>query len=114
MNIRLKILIFLLFILNFTSMFSQEKIRVQLKWKHQFQFAGYYTALHKGFYEEEGLNVIINEASNNMNMTEEILSNNAQFGIGTSELILDFAKNKPIVVLGVIFQHSPLGIMSLN
>lgn len=49
-----------------------------------------------------------------MNMIEEVLSNNSQFGIGTSELILDFAKDKPIVVLGVIFQHSPLGIMSLN
>lgn len=49
-----------------------------------------------------------------MNVVEEILSNNAQFGVGTNELILDFAKNKPLKILGVIFQHSPLALISLN
>lgn len=98
-----------------SSLYAKDKsLTLQLKWKHQFQFAGYYASLHKGYYKEEGLDVIIKEASNHTNMIEEVLSNNAQFGIGTSELILDFAKNKPIVVLGVIFQHSPLAIMSLN
>lgn len=109
----LKIII-ISFILLSSLYGNKKELTLQLKWKHQFQFAGYYAALHKGYYKEEGLDVIIKEASNNMNMIEEVLSNNAQFGVGTSELILDFAKDKPIVVLGVIFQHSPLGIMSLN
>ncbi len=112
MNILKISIIFFVFL---SSLYGNKKeLTLQLKWKHQFQFAGYYAALHKGYYKEEGLDVIIKEASNNMNMIDEVLSNNAQFGVGTSELILDFAKNKPIVVLGVIFQHSPLGIMSLN
>jgi len=34
-----------------------EKVRLQLKWYHQFQFAGYYAAQAKGFYTEEGLDV---------------------------------------------------------
>jgi hypothetical protein len=25
-------------------------VRLQLKWRHQFQFAGFYTALEKGYY----------------------------------------------------------------
>ncbi|MDQ6969004.1 MAG: ABC transporter substrate-binding protein, partial [Mariprofundus sp.] len=32
-------------------------IHVQLKWQHQFQFAGFYAALEKGFYADEGLEV---------------------------------------------------------
>jgi diguanylate cyclase (GGDEF)-like protein/PAS domain S-box-containing protein len=108
--------IILIFFIAFSSLFANTKeIKLQLKWKHQFQFAGYYAALHKGFYKEAGLDkVVIQEASYHMNMTQEILSNNAHFGVGTSGLVLDFANKKPIVVLGVIFQHSPLAIMTLK
>jgi len=34
-------------------------VKLQLKWVTQAQFAGYYVALEKGFYEEEALNVTI-------------------------------------------------------
>src|SRR5262245_50887028 len=36
-----------------------EKVSLQLKWLHQFQFAGYYVALEKGFYRDAGLDVEI-------------------------------------------------------
>ncbi len=36
-----------------------EDVTPQLKWVTQAQFAGYYVAQAKGFYEEEGLNVTI-------------------------------------------------------
>ncbi len=39
-----------------------ENVTLQLKWKHQFQFAGYYAALEKGFYRQAGLDVKIIEA----------------------------------------------------
>ncbi|MFN3824117.1 MAG: ABC transporter substrate-binding protein [Pseudorhodobacter sp.] len=38
---------------------SAEDVTLQLKWVTQAQFAGYYVAQEKGFYEEEGLNVTI-------------------------------------------------------
>ena len=38
---------------------SAEDVTLQLKWVTQAQFAGYYVALDKGFYEEEGLTVTI-------------------------------------------------------
>lgn len=103
------------FLLLTSALFGTTKeVTLQLKWKHQFQFAGYYAALHKGYYKNVGLDVNIKEASYDMNMTQEILSNNAQFGVGTSGLVLDFANKKPLVVLGVVFQHSPLAIMTLK
>ncbi|HXS29804.1 MAG TPA: ABC transporter substrate-binding protein, partial [Steroidobacteraceae bacterium] len=36
-----------------------DKATLQLKWHHQFQFAGYYAAVEKGFYREAGLDVTI-------------------------------------------------------
>ncbi|MES2916943.1 MAG: ABC transporter substrate-binding protein [Pseudomonadota bacterium] len=38
---------------------SAQEVKLQLKWVTQAQFAGYYVAQAKGFYEEEGLNVTI-------------------------------------------------------
>jgi NitT/TauT family transport system substrate-binding protein len=38
---------------------SAQDVKLQLKWVTQAQFAGYYVAQAKGFYEEEGLNVTI-------------------------------------------------------
>ncbi|MBH0237564.1 ABC transporter substrate-binding protein [Methylobrevis albus] len=39
--------------------FSADSVTLQLKWVTQAQFAGYYVAKDKGFYEEEGLDVTI-------------------------------------------------------
>ena len=36
---------------------ADEHLIVQLPWQHQFQFAGYYAALAKGFYRDAGLRV---------------------------------------------------------
>lgn len=42
---------------------SAEPIHLQLRWHHQFQFAGYYAALEKGYYKDAGLDVIIHEGT---------------------------------------------------
>ena len=36
---------------------QKDKVTLQLMWVTQAQFAGYYAALEKGFYDEEGLDV---------------------------------------------------------
>ena len=41
---------FLLIICFSETVTASEKIVVQLKWVNQFQFAGYYAALEKGFF----------------------------------------------------------------
>ncbi|MBJ6370411.1 ABC transporter substrate-binding protein [Sedimentitalea arenosa] len=38
---------------------AADEVKLQLKWVTQAQFGGYYVALDKGFYEEEGLDVTI-------------------------------------------------------
>ena len=38
---------------------AADKVTLQLKWVTQAQFAGYYVAKEKGYYDEEGLDVDI-------------------------------------------------------
>ena len=84
-----------------------EKVTLQLKWKHQFQFAGYYAAKELGYYREAGLDVNIIEAGPETDPVKEVLADRAQFGVSNSALVLARAQGKPVVALAVIFQHSP-------
>jgi NitT/TauT family transport system substrate-binding protein len=54
-----KLLTGALFALMATGAQAADDVTLQLKWVTQAQFAGYYVAAAKGFYEEEGLNVTI-------------------------------------------------------
>lgn len=90
------------------------EIVLQLKWRHQFQFAGYYIAKEKGFYRREGLKVTIKEAKNQEEVTQSVLNGKAQFGIGTSDLVIARANKKKVVALAAIFQHSPLILLTLK
>ncbi|MBJ6799890.1 ABC transporter substrate-binding protein [Geomonas propionica] len=86
---------------------ANEPVSLQLKWLHHFQFAGYYAALEKGFYREAGLDVTIREGGPDVEVEDEVTSGRADFGVGTSALLLHRAHGDDLVVLGQIFQHSP-------
>jgi signal transduction histidine kinase len=105
---------FLLLFIFFSALpaTALEKVSLQLKWTHQFQFAGYYAAVEKGFYREAGLDVEIREALPEQDTAREVTSGKADFGVGTSNLVLLRAKKEPVVVLGVIYQHSPFILIS--
>ncbi len=89
------------------------QIVLQLAWKHQFQFAGYYAALSKGYYKEAGLDVTLVEGGEGHFAREEVLGGNAQYGVAGSELILHKAEGNPFVVLAPIFQHSPSILLTM-
>ena len=88
-----------------------KKVSLQLKWLHQFQFAGYYAALELGYYRDAGLDVTLIEGKPDQNLIDNVLTGKSEFGVGTSDLLLQKAKGYPVVVLAVIFQHSPIALM---
>jgi diguanylate cyclase (GGDEF)-like protein/PAS domain S-box-containing protein len=47
---------------------------LQLKWKHQFQFAGFYAAIEKGYYRDAGLMVTFREAVQGADPTVAVLN----------------------------------------
>jgi ABC-type nitrate/sulfonate/bicarbonate transport system substrate-binding protein len=105
------VLIFNLLLMSLSSL-ANDKITLQLKWTHQFQFAGYYAAKAQGFYQKAGLDVQILEAEPEISPTDILMSGEANYAVGSSSVLLDRLAGKPIVVLAVIFQHSPYTIIS--
>jgi two-component sensor histidine kinase/ABC-type nitrate/sulfonate/bicarbonate transport system substrate-binding protein len=121
-------LLFLSFFLSATASFADsrghspggaesrklEKVALQLKWRHQFQFAGYYMAKEKGYYRDAGLDVEIREADPSTQFTDEVVSGRAQYGVNNTDLLIDrIRRGKKVVVLSVLFQHSPNVLLSL-
>jgi diguanylate cyclase (GGDEF)-like protein len=86
---------------------AQEAVTLQLKYLHQFEFAGYYAAKELGYYKEAGLDVTILEGVTGFEPEIQVVSGNAEYGVGNSSLLLSHYLGSPIVVIGVIFQHSP-------
>jgi signal transduction histidine kinase len=85
-----------------------DRVTLQLKWKHQFQFAGYYAAIAQGYYRQAGLEVKLQEPEPGLDPTEAVLEGRAQYGVGNSDLLIFRSQGKPVVLLAAIFQHSPL------
>ncbi len=103
---------FFFFICWFAAAANTDTVTVQLKWKHQFQFAGYYAAHLKGFYKSENLYVKLKENHTNINLVDELISKRANFAVAGSDILLEYIKNRPVVALGAIYQHSPYVILS--
>jgi PAS domain S-box/diguanylate cyclase (GGDEF) domain len=89
------------------NVYATEIVDLQLRWHHQFQFAGYYAALEKGFYKEEGLDVRIHAGDPAHQPVPEVLAGHAQYAEGNSEILYQRLLGKPLVALAAIFQHSP-------
>ena len=113
-SVRLAICILLLGILHLPVQAANETVRLQLKWQHQFQFAGYYAAKEMGYYRDAGLDVEIIPSQPGSDPVQSVLQGRAEFGVGSTELLLLREKGLPLVVLAVIFQHSPLVLMTLK
>ena len=91
--------------------FALEKVSVQLNWKHQFQFAGYYAAIDQGYFREAGFDVTLRELAEGQDPVAAVLDGTAAYGVAASELALHRAQGKPVVALAVIVQHSPLVLL---
>ena len=69
-------------------------VKLQLKWKHQFQFAGYYAAIEKGFYEEAGIHIEFLLPNGHTNPIDVVDKGKADFGITGAGILLSRSKNQ--------------------
>ena len=110
------LLIFLILFLNnflFASTTNNlEKVTLQLEWKHQFEFAGFYAAIEQGYYKDVGLELEIKEFKEGINITDEVLNGNATFGISSSALILEKLNKKPVVLVASYFKQNALALVT--
>jgi diguanylate cyclase (GGDEF)-like protein/PAS domain S-box-containing protein len=121
-----EILLILLLLLAFPGLLLAEQggdrdpasgltpITLQLKWKHQFQFAGYYAALEKGFYRDAGFDVQIREHQGQHSPIQTLLRGEADFAVSGADVVIHRAMGDPVVALATIYQHSPYGFLVLS
>lgn len=83
------------------------RVRVQLKWRHQFQFAGFYAAIEQGFYRDAGLAVELIEYSPGITPIDQLIGSRVDFAVADTGALIYRATGVPLVALAAIFQHSP-------
>jgi len=90
------------------------KLVLQLGGPVQFEYAGYFAALWKGFYKEAGLAVEIRPGSAPgqaaIDPAHEIAEGHAQFGTGSMQLVVRTGQGLPLLLLAPIFQASGAAI----
>jgi len=92
-----------------TAANAADALTLQLKWVTQAQFAGYYVAKAKGFYDAEGLDVTIKAGGPDVNPSQVIAG-------GGADVVVDWMpsalatreKGVPLVNIAQVFQKSGL------
>ena len=83
------------------------KITLQLQWDTQSQFAGYYAAVDKGFYKDEGLEVTIKEGAVDIVPQQVLASGQADFAVSwVPKALVSREEGAKIVDIGQVFQRS--------
>jgi NitT/TauT family transport system substrate-binding protein len=88
------------------------KVTLQADWYPQPEHGGFYTAIVKGYYKEEGLDVSIQPGGPYVTMEQQVSVGAAEFGMSSSDKILEsIANGEPLVAFAATMQRDPQGIM---
>lgn len=88
------------------------KIKFQTDWYPQPEHGGYYQALAKGFYQEEGLDVEILPGGPNAQVKESVGLGRADLGMTNGDdVIVAIARGVPLKMVGAEMQRDPQGIL---
>ena len=114
MNFFRSIILILLFLS--TSLSAEHKdlqhVSIQLEWKHQFEFAGFYAALKQGYYKDVNLDVKIKEYDANIDVINDVLSGVSTYGMSSSHLILERLSGKKIIQLASYLKQNALVLIA--
>jgi NitT/TauT family transport system substrate-binding protein len=89
-----------------------EKFQFRLNWTLYGEHAGFFVALNKGFYKEEGLEVEILEGSGSTTVAQ-LVSNmtNPVAYVDAATMMRGVASGMPIKAVGVTLQQSPMAFI---
>ena len=111
----LKLIIFtLLFLSTFINAENKDlqSVSIQLEWKHQFEFAGFYAALEQGYYKDVNLDVEIKEYASSIDVVSDILNGSSTYGMSSSHLILERLSGKKIIQLASYLKQNALVLIT--
>jgi NitT/TauT family transport system substrate-binding protein len=88
---------------------QRDEVTLQLKWVTQAQFAGYYAAKEKGYYDEENLDVTIKPGGPDITPEQVVASGGAEFGINwMPSLLATRDKGGDLVNIAQVFARSAM------
>ncbi len=97
-----------------SSQKALEQVKVQLSWTHSAEFAGFYVADQKGYYEQEGIAISLVPGGPEVDSVQEVNAGRAQFGVTAGDgLVRARVEGEDLIAISAIFRHSPLVVMSL-
>jgi NitT/TauT family transport system substrate-binding protein len=92
-----------------------EPVSLQLQWVTQAQFAGYYVALDKGWYREEGIDLTINPGGPDLVPVDLVAAGARDFGTTLlADLVVAVQQGKPVISLAQIQQTNGLLLVSFK
>lgn len=87
-------------------------IRLQLDWYPQPEVGGFYNAQLHGYYKAEGLDVTILPLPQYGSVAQQVATEKADIGLGSSDQVLEWISNGlPLVAVSATMQHDPQAIM---
>jgi NitT/TauT family transport system substrate-binding protein len=93
---------------------TPDEVRLQLKWVHQAQFAGFYMAQQKGYYAEENIKVTFLEGGQGIDIAQRVVSGQADFGVLTPEFIcMARSQGAPLTAIAAIYRRSAAVFVSM-
>ena len=105
-----KILSIVLFGLVSSMAYSADKLTLQLQWVTQAQFAGYYVALDKGYYNDENLNVTIKPGAPDISPPQVLAGGGADVMLNWMPSALA-AREKGVPVVNIAQPFKSSGLM---
>jgi len=91
---------------------SLTTVTLALDWTPNTDHTGVYTALAKGWYKEQGIDLKILPYSSTVYVSTLLDSKKADIGIMTTEdVVAEAAAGRPLVEIGSLLQHNPSGLI---
>jgi ABC-type nitrate/sulfonate/bicarbonate transport system substrate-binding protein len=91
-----------------------EPVKLRLKWSQQFQFAGYYAALEKGYGEDAGFDVEIQPRVIGITELASLEQDAVELAASDATAILHGLWGRPAVLVNPIFQTNPMVLITLE
>src|SRR5260221_10260500 len=89
------------------------KVKLQLKWVDQAQFAGYYAAVDQGFYKAQGLDVTLLPGGPDVTPEQVVAGGSAEFGIDWLPSLLA-TREQGLNLVNVAHVYTPSGMRAIS
>lgn len=91
---------------------SLPKAELQTDWFAQGEHGGYYQALAKGYYKEQGIDLEIRQGGPSNYPVQLVATGQVAFAMGTSDgTMLAVNQGLPLVIVCAYMQHDPIALM---